>query len=290
MYKSNYMTSQSKEKEKSNFEKIIEFHTSFGIPYNQTLNTTEIQTFRTASLRIKLINEELNELYSAKDLIQQLDAIGDLLYVVYGTGATFGINLDAEFNIEYMTQLQSAKELSIYDTGYPNHPKRTFVENIQVGTNFRKILYLYPLLRAELRHPYCVQPTYIITNKEIDFAQQLLTLSHSILICDFTGIRNVLVKMLFILYGVGYFCKFDIDKLYAEIHRSNMSKLCNSEQEAIDTVKWYQQYQSSRYPNPAYRKANDDIHFIVFDQSTDKRLKSINYSPPVIDPTSLTLK
>lgn len=95
--------------------------------------------------------------------------------------------------------------------------------------------------------------------------------------------------MLFSLYSVGYFCKYDIDELFAEIHRSNMSKLCNSEQEAIETVQWYIQNEKERYPKPAYHIAPDDKHYIVFEQTTDKRLKSINYSSPNINTKSLTL-
>lgn len=274
----------------SNFEKIVEFHSSFGLPYNNSLNMTDLQNFKNASLRIKLIHEELMELYNAKNIVEQLDAIGDLLYVVYGTGATFGINLDIAFDNTFKLNLQTAKENTFYDVYYPGFPVRTFEPNPDISTNFKKVLYLYPRSRNILDHPVSIQPNYIITNKQIDFRRQLSELSHQILILDITGITFTLVRMLYSLYGVGYYCKYDIDKLYAEIHRSNMSKLCNSEQEAIDTVLSYKKNYSDRYPNPAYRKANDDIHYIVFDQSTDKRLKSINYSPPNIDPEKLVIQ
>jgi predicted HAD superfamily Cof-like phosphohydrolase len=274
----------------SNFEKIIEFHTSFGLPYNKDLSTIDLQNFKTASLRIKLIHEELMELYKATNIVEQLDAIGDLLYVVYGAGATFGINLDAEFDKVFKINLRNAIESSIFDTCYPGFPMRTFHSTPDIDTNFKKILYLYPRTRNILEHPTCIQPIYIITDNQIDFQNQLKELSHQILITDVYGVTNTLTKMLFTLYGVGYHCHYDIDKLYAEIHRSNMSKLCNSEQEAIDTVAMYKKNYAERYPNPAYRKANDDIHYIVFDQSTDKRLKSIYFSPPVIEPEKLTIQ
>ena len=48
-------------------------------------------------LRIDLINEELNELSEAmknKDLLEVADALTDILYVTYGAGHAFGINLD----------------------------------------------------------------------------------------------------------------------------------------------------------------------------------------------------
>jgi hypothetical protein len=64
----------------------------------------------------------------------------------------------------------------------------------------------------------------------------LLTLSHSLLIGCHNDVPNILTQMLFALYSVGYYCHYDIDMLYTEIHRSNMSKLCNTEQEAIETI------------------------------------------------------
>jgi predicted HAD superfamily Cof-like phosphohydrolase len=54
----------------------------------------------TAFLRVKLIREELKELEQAivyKDIVGVADGLADLLYVVYGAGHTFGINLDKCF-------------------------------------------------------------------------------------------------------------------------------------------------------------------------------------------------
>lgn len=258
--------------EKSNFEKIIEFHQSFELPYNKEINKAELQNFKTVSLRIKLIYEEMNELYSAKTMIQQLDAIGDLLYVVYGAGASFGFDLDKLFNDEYCRLLDSV-----------NIKKRV------TGTNFRKLLHLYSELNTTLDSPACFYPNYILTNKSIDFPNKLTQLSHYILLTDCNTVQIILVRMLFDLYGVGYFCRFDLDSLYAEIHRSNMSKLCNTEQEAIYTVNWYIKNQAERYPKPAYHKSSDDKYYIVFEQTTNKRLKSINYSEPKIVPDDLKI-
>ena len=54
----------------------------------------------TSHLRLELISEELNELYDAlkdKDIVAVADALTDILYVTYGAGHAFGINLDACF-------------------------------------------------------------------------------------------------------------------------------------------------------------------------------------------------
>ena len=60
----------------------------------------DFQTIKVSSLRYDLINEELKELKRAidkKDLKEVADALTDILYVTYGAGHAFGINLDKCF-------------------------------------------------------------------------------------------------------------------------------------------------------------------------------------------------
>ena len=68
-------------------------------------------------LRISLIQEELDELKEAmhnKDLIEVADALTDLLYVTYGTGHAFGIDLDKCFN-----EVQNSNMSKLGDDGKP---------------------------------------------------------------------------------------------------------------------------------------------------------------------------
>jgi predicted HAD superfamily Cof-like phosphohydrolase len=60
------------------------------------------------------------------------------------------------------------------------------------------------------------------------------------------------------------------------VHRSNMSKLCVSEEEAIATIKSYEN--DSRYDTPTYRESKSKGKWIIFNESTKKVLKSINYT------------
>ena len=81
----------------TNFEKVGLFMKTFGqdVKINPSLSTEKINT-----LRINLINEELNELKKAiqeKDILEIADALTDILYVTYGAGHAFGINLDKCF-------------------------------------------------------------------------------------------------------------------------------------------------------------------------------------------------
>ena len=78
----------------TNFEKVGIFMKTFGqeVKTNPSLGTNQIN-----ELRISLIKEELEEFKEAidkKDLIEVADALTDILYVTYGAGHAFGINLD----------------------------------------------------------------------------------------------------------------------------------------------------------------------------------------------------
>ena len=78
----------------TNFEKVGVFMKTF----NQDVkDTSSLSTDKINSLRISLINEELEELKQAmseKNLTEVADALTDILYVTYGAGHAFGINLD----------------------------------------------------------------------------------------------------------------------------------------------------------------------------------------------------
>ena len=78
----------------TNFEKVGMFMNTF----NQDVkNSSSLSTDKINSLRISLIKEELDELKQAiseKNLTEVADALTDILYVTYGAGHAFGINLD----------------------------------------------------------------------------------------------------------------------------------------------------------------------------------------------------
>ena len=81
----------------TNFEKVGVFMKTF----NQDVkDSSSLSTDKINSLRISLINEELEELKQAiseKNLTEVADALTDILYVTYGAGHAFGINLDKCF-------------------------------------------------------------------------------------------------------------------------------------------------------------------------------------------------
>ena len=82
----------------SNFEKVKAFMNTFG---QEVKEKTEFPNEKIIKLRYDLIKEELEELKEAieqKNIIEIADALTDILYVTYGAGHAFGINLDKCFN------------------------------------------------------------------------------------------------------------------------------------------------------------------------------------------------
>jgi len=79
----------------TNFNKVAEFMIAFGQDVE-----TEPQWTSVSELRYSLIDEELKELRQSlndRDIVGVADALTDLLYVIYGAGHSFGIDLDKCF-------------------------------------------------------------------------------------------------------------------------------------------------------------------------------------------------
>ncbi len=82
----------------TNFEKVGKFMETFG---QEVKSKSSFSSEKINSLRVSLIEEELEELKQAmseKNLLEVADALTDLLYVTYGAGHAFGINLDKCFD------------------------------------------------------------------------------------------------------------------------------------------------------------------------------------------------
>ena len=98
----------------TNFEKVGLFMRTFGqeIKVKPGLSTDKIN-----NLRINLIDEEIKELKEAlknNDLNEVVDALTDILYVTYGAGHAFGVNLDKCFE-----EVQRSNMSKLGDDGKP---------------------------------------------------------------------------------------------------------------------------------------------------------------------------
>ena len=82
----------------TNFEKVGNFMKTFG---QEVKEKPSLSSYKINKLRIDLIEEELEELKSAmktNDLLEVADALTDILYVTYGAGHAFGVDLDKCFD------------------------------------------------------------------------------------------------------------------------------------------------------------------------------------------------
>ena len=98
----------------TNFEKVKQFMQTFG---QEVKTKASFSDEKTNQLRLDLISEELEELKNAmdnKDLLEVADALTDILYVTYGAGHAFGINLDKCFD-----EVQNSNMSKLDDNGKP---------------------------------------------------------------------------------------------------------------------------------------------------------------------------
>ena len=98
----------------SNFESVKVFMRTFG---QEIKDKPSFPSAKITQLRYKLIKEELNELKEAIDqnnLKEVADALTDILYVAYGAGHSFGIDLDACF-----TEVQNSNMSKLGNDGKP---------------------------------------------------------------------------------------------------------------------------------------------------------------------------
>ena len=98
----------------SNFSKVGIFMRTFG---QEVKGKASFSSEKINKLRIDLIKEELEELTEAmknKDLLEVADALTDILYVTYGAGHAFGIDLDKCFN-----EVQSSNMSKLDKNGKP---------------------------------------------------------------------------------------------------------------------------------------------------------------------------
>ena len=98
----------------SNFSKVGIFMKTFG---QEVKNKPSFSTDKINKLRLDLIKEEFDELKDAidnKDLLEVADALTDILYVTYGAGHAFGIDLDKCFD-----EVQNSNMSKLDENGKP---------------------------------------------------------------------------------------------------------------------------------------------------------------------------
>ena len=90
---------------------------------------------------------------------------------------------------------------------------------------------------------------------------------------------DALTDLIYVVQGMGSSLGLDLDKAFDIVHRSNMSKACETIEEAEKSVQFYKDRPELGYDTPAYRKSANGLFYVVYNASTNKILKNINYTP-----------
>lgn len=277
---------------KSHFEKVQEFAEAFEVKkYEGELVDIFDTDLELIKFRFSLINEEVNELVQAvkdKDFVEIYDSIEDILYVAFGMYVALNINADNQLyttqcctvtqddvqkNVLYLLADETLNyvalnknELSSNDTWYALQS----LSILAFGVNLKTSKY------------------DIFTNQRmVDYRVCNIVDERNIMVdaIDRRNIHDVLGSLASLTYNTYVAAAafgIDINSAFNIVHKSNMSKLCISEEEAQKTVEYYKSISPDSpkyYDSPAYRESKAPGKWIVYNESTSKVLKSINYTP-----------
>ena len=301
---------------KTNFSKVMEFNRAFdmvseepyeyscyeedskgNIKYNPFKNIRKdifISSPSTIKLRLALIKEELDELNDAiiqNDIIEQRDACADILYVVYGMADVLGIAIDDYFNNKLQSSLEYyinqnlnndfIEKSKLITTNYVNS------NNLQKISNFNKIKYVTnEMLGFNISGKTKIELIEIVKNNLYKAYSELesncydeFTNEYSINY-RFELVANNIYDLLRWTYIMTIVIGVDADADFSIVHDSNMSKLCDTKEDAIKTVADYKiKYIAgiSPYDSPYYYYLPNLHKWIVKNLSTGKALKNIYY-------------
>ena len=123
-------------------------------------------------------------------------------------------------------------------------------------------------------HPKMIETCLSLIREEVS------ELEDAVKAHDLSETRDALADILYVVYGMSFRLGINADADFKLVHESNMSKFCNSEEEAVVTVGNYESLHAqgkSPYPSPAYRFEQATGKWVVYEQSTGKILKNIMY-------------
>ena len=141
-----------------------------------------------------------------------------------------------------------------------------------VATEYYKLL--YPDVKFRNLQDWCEtikDSNHISLNK---IKNTLEELEVSIDTKNFESVSEKTTEIIYLTYLLGVHLGINLDRSFDLVHCSNMSKICDTEQNAKDTVEWYKTNET-RYDSPSYR--HSEYGYVVFNESTGKILKNINY-------------
>jgi predicted HAD superfamily Cof-like phosphohydrolase len=151
--------------------------------------------------------------------------------------------------------------------------KSDFQRVLEFNKAFGVTNYTKPNLDVFLNEPRLIE--YRLSLVQEEFNELVEAIQNK----DFNETIDALTDIQYVVLGFYSALGIDADKAFEIVHNSNMSKLCKSEEEAKHSVNCYLSENPQRYDSPAYRRADDGIHWVVYNESTKKILKSYKYTP-----------
>lgn len=234
---------------KTQYECIKNFSKAFGVKEYTIFSKEVLDDTDNLKLRLDLIEEEIKELYQAiktKDLIEIRDAIADILYVVIGMAVSLAIDIICKYQ-EFIKK--NAFEIKEYDVLFS---------------------IIYDKYNLEV-----LKNSEYVNNQYLALQNSLKILKESTHQKNGDLMINNICHLLFITYSIGKCYAIDVNSDFDIVHKSNMSKICSSEDEAKRTIEKYKN--DKKYPETYYIK--NDYGYVVRNKSNNKVLKNINYTP-----------
>ena len=227
----------------THYELVGEFHATFDHPQKDKLyNECFTSEPKLVPFRISLMKEELQEFkdaYEKKDYVEMADALCDLSYVANGAGQVLGINMDL------------LMEKMGIDISTPDNLSKVDTEKDQ-----STIIDLGLTLITKTLDDFCTSAD----SKNLDQMSSYLA--------------NIIKEV----YDLGHRLNFDMDKMFREVHRSNMTKVCSNVEDAQASIDFYKT--DERYKNPSMKIKGK--YYVIYDASTTKILKNHKWEMPNI--------
>lgn len=170
---------------------VLEFTKEFNLFYVEQLT---IPTKKIANLRLALLREELQELkaaYEAVDIIQIADALGDLLYVTYGAALACG------------TEPSPQRKVYLMYRGTP-----TVIPQRQFHYRYHRLEETFAMLESTFTH-----------GRSFEAALSTGYRDHTL-----SRIAALIELLVWSIYNTAEMFNLDLEPIFAEIHRSNMTK------------------------------------------------------------------
>lgn len=155
-----------------------------------------------------------------------------------------------------------------------------------MATNFEKVVDFntqFGVLQSKELKP---KPDILISDpQQVEFCLKLIReemkeLEQAVKELDYIEVVDALADITYVVFGMCARIGVNLDDAFNLVHDNNMSKLCKTEDEAMRSVEFYENNKDTLgYDSPAYRKAPDDVHWVVYNKSTKKILKSIEWKP-----------